>query len=240
MSLRLLVVYLLAALGPGALSALDWPAPVMRYLQQLHGIESAVEPVPLEGLFEAAEAVQDQVMQIEGDLAWLETLSDSDFIALSDALRGMRLSRGYDVYAQPDPEFLQQLAETHGRAEDRAFFALYRRSWGDDLIPTYLRQTSRVAPCVRFGEGILPDLYAAWTGFQRNYPDAYRAYAAQSIADLEEAVTLGTCACGDEDSVERELSGFLSRFPGAPVKSGILARLQQLEDDPEARPVRCR
>lgn len=212
----------------------------MRYLEQLHAIEAAAAPSSLEALFVAAEAVQDEVMHIEQEQAWLETLSDSDFRALSDALRGLRLSRGYDIYAQPDPEFLLQLAESHGRAEDRAFFALYRRSWGDDLMPAYLRQTSRIAPCVRFGEGIIPDLYAVWSGFRRHHPLAYATYASQSVEDIEETVALGTCACGNEDSVERELSGFLNRFPGAPSRTAILDRLQQLEDDPDSRPVSCR
>lgn len=220
--------------------AQGWPAPINRYLEILQVVEASQEPVSLEPLFAAAEEVQDTVMQIEGDQAWLETLSDSDFSALSRSLRGLRLARGYDVFAQPDPEFLNQLARDHGHAVDRAFFALYRRSWGDDLIPTYLRLTSRVAPCVRFSEGVIPELYLGWLDYRREHSDSYVAYAEQSIRDLEETVELGTCACGDANSVEHELSGFLQRFPKSPAAPGILKRLQQLEDDPDQRPVRCR
>lgn len=219
---------------------MEWPAPVIRYLEQLQAIEAAAGPGSLEGLFESALAVQDAAMHIEREQAWLETLDESDFRTLSEALRGLRLSRGYEVYAQPDPEFLLQLAEARGRAEDRAFFALYRRSWGDDLMPTYLRQTARIAPCVRFDENVIPDLYASWAAFRRDYPQAYAAYARQSVADLEKAVALGTCACGGADSVERELSGFLNRFPEAPNRPAIVERLQQIEDDPHKVPVNCR
>lgn len=220
--------------------AQSWPAPIQRYLELLQIVESSPEAVSLESLFEAANQVQDAVMLIEGDQAWLESLSDSDFQALSLALRGLRLGRGYDVYAQPDPEFLNQLARAHGHPADRAFFAQFRRSWSDELIPTYLRLTSRIAPCVRFDEGVIASLYLGWTAFRREYPDSYVSYAEQSVKDLEEVVELGTCACGSADSVEHELSGFLRQFPKSPAVPGVLARLQQLEDDPDRRPVQCR
>lgn len=220
--------------------AQSWPEPVQRYLELLQIVESAPEAVSLEPLFEAATQVQDAAMLIQGDQAWLESLSDSDFQALSQALRGFRLARGYDVYAQPDPEFLEQLARAHGHPADRAFFAQYRRSWGEDLIPTYLRLTSRIAPCVRFDEGIIPSLYLGWIGFRQEHPEAYASYAEQFVKDLEEVVELGTCACGSADSVEHALSGFLQQFPRSPAVPGILARLQQLEDDPDRLPVHCR
>lgn len=228
----------LSAAAP-ALAA-GWPQPMSRYVETLRLVEDAPEPVSLEPLFALAEQVQDAAMLIDGDLAWLETLSDSDFAALSQALRGLRLSRGYDVYAQPDPDFLEQLAVAHGHAVDRIFFVLYRRSWGDDLVPSYLRLTSKIAPCVRFSEGVIADLYWEWLNFRRKYPLAYTVYADQSIKDLEEVVVLGTCACGGQDSVEFELTAFLTRFPQSPARPGILNRLQQLEDEPDMRPVQCR
>lgn len=240
MFIRVLAAILIFLTGMASALAAGWPEPVNRYLETLQLVENAPEPVSLEPLFAAAEQVQNTAMLIEGDLAWLETLSDSEFAALTQALRGMRLSRGYDVYAQPDPEFFKQLSQAHGYAADRAFFLQYRRSWDDDLIPIYLRLTSRVAPCVRFSEGVIADLYLGWLTYHRQYADSYTAYTDQSIKDLEEVVELGTCACGGQDSVEYELSGFLARFPQSPVRSGVLNRLQQLEDDPDMRPVNCR
>lgn len=237
---RLFAATLIVLTGLAPALAAGWPEPVDRYLETLMQVENAPEPVSLEPLFAYAEQVQNTAMLIEGDLAWLETLSDSDFTALSQALRGLRLSRSYDVYAQPDPVFFDQLAQAHGHAADRAFFAQYRLSWGEDLIPSYLRLTSRIAPCVRFSEGVISDLYMGWLSFRRQFPESYTAYADQSAQDLEEVVELGACACGGQDSVEHELSAFLTRFPQSPAKSGVLSRLQQLEDDPDRRPVHCR
>ncbi|MGQ0531050.1 MAG: hypothetical protein ACT4PG_14850 [Panacagrimonas sp.] len=237
---RCALMLLLYCLSLAGARAVEWPSSVTRYLETLHQIEQTTEPVALETLFTYAGAVQDAVMLIENDKAWLETLDDSEFRALSRALRGLRLSRGYDIYAQPDPVFWLALAQQRGHEADRAFFALYQRSWGEDLIPSYLRQTARISPCVRFGENVIADLYAGWTAFRLAHPQAYVDYANQTVLDLEEVVVLGTCACGDQASVERELNGFSQQFPLSPVKGSILQRLQQLKDDPDRLPVNCR
>lgn len=231
---------LLGLLWPAAARAETWPEPVMKYLQTLAAVDSSPARSSLEPMFSAALALQDSAMTIQDDQAWLETLPDEEFASLEQLLRGIRLSRGYDVYAAPDPEFFQQLSLDKGLDPDRAFFRRYRQSWGDDLLPTYLRQTSRVAPCVRYSEGVIPDLYLAWTDFRVAFPQAYVEHATQFVKDLEETVTLGTCACGDQNSVEHELSGFLTLFPQTPATPGIVARLQQLEDDPERQPIHCR
>ncbi len=242
MTLRWIVPVLLCALAPLATAQAGWPAAVTAYIEMLVGVEEADPPVSMETLFAAAEAAQDELMRVDvaGQEAWIESLSEEDFADLSQRLRGLRLSRGRDVYAQPDPNFLSELAQRQGRPEDRDFFRIYRKSWGADLVPSYLRLTTRVSPCVRFGENVIPDLYAGWRAFRDRYPLAYATYAAQSVRDLEEAVELGTCACGGRDTVEQELSGFVTRFPDTPSRPAILARLQELEDDPDRRPVQCR
>lgn len=223
-----------------AANATQWPPPVTRYLETLATVEAAGSPVTLRPLFDAARAVQDTAMRIEQGQAWLETLDDDAYRRLEQALRGLRLSRGLDVYAAPDPVFLDRLAQRHGTPEDRAFFALYRRSWGPDLLPAYLRQTGRVTPCVRYAENVIPDLYRAWTGFRDTHPQAYPDVTAQFVADLEELVSLGTCACGGQADVEQELRTFVTLFPQSPAAPAVLQRLQQLEEDPDRLPVHCR
>lgn len=234
------VLFLALMLFAPAALARVWPAAVMAYLGELQRVETSTAEAELEPLFNAAQASTDALMRLDEDQAWIETLPEADYVALTRALRGMRVSRGTEVYAQPDPAFLLALSEKHGTAADRAFFALYRQSWDDDGVPTYLKLTNRLAPCVRFDEGVIPALYSAWREFALSHPGAYAAYARQWITDLEEVVELGTCACGDRDTVEHELSGFLTRFPESPVRGGVLARLQQLEDDPHVRPIHCR
>lgn len=219
-----------------------WPPEVGSFRDALDAVESADPPTEMESLFASAGALQQALMRSDPltGRAWLQDLSGDDFAALSDMLRGMRLARAPIPYALPDALFLSELAQRQARPEDRAFFRFYRQSWGLDPMPAWLRRTSRVLPCIRYGEGVMGDLYEAWQGYARDYPTAYIDYVRLMLGEIEQAVAQGGCACGGEDAVEQELSEFVTRFPNTAIRPAILARLQELEDDPERRPVQCR
>jgi hypothetical protein len=234
----LLAAALVAPVPPAAAPAT--PAAVDAYVAEVARIESATTPQSLEPLLAAAEQVQTAVMAIDREEAWIERLPEPDFQALKKRLRGLVVNRGLDVYAQPDPDFMLKLADAHGRDVDRDFFRVYRQHWSADLVPVFLSLTVRPTPCVRFGEKIIPDLYDAWRGYVARHPDAYADFSVQAINDLEEAVALGTCACGDTASVLSEEKGFLDRFPDTRVAAQIRSRMQQLQERPDERPVRCR
>lgn len=233
-----LIVLLPLSLGAEA----RWPPEVVDFVDALGAVESADPPTEMESLFAAAAGVQQALMRADPltGRVWLQDLGGEDFNALSDRLRGMRLSRGPIPYALPDAMFLSELAQRQGRPEDRAFFRRYRQSWGLDPMPVWLRRTSRVLPCIRYGEGVIGDLYESWQTFAREYPAAYIDYARLMLGEIEMAVAQGGCACGSADAVEQELSEFVTRFPNTEVRPAILARLQELEDDPERRPIQCR
>ena len=223
------------------LGASPRPAAIDAYAAELAKVEQASAPVSLEPLFAAAEQAQDALMLIQdGDRAWLDVLTESEYAALKVELRGLKLSRGFDTYAQPDGQFLFRLAKAHGRAEDRAFFRLYSRFWTAEQLPQYLSMGKTTTPCVRFGSSIVTNLYASWAAFASSYPQAYPAFTKQTLQDLEEAVALGVCACGNEASVSRELKGFLKRFPQTAVATQIGTRLRELKDNPNLHPVHCR
>jgi hypothetical protein len=229
----------LAAAG-SAHAAAQTPMAVDDYVLELQRVEQSTTPQSLEPLLAAAEKVQTAVMAIDQEQAWIEQLPEPAFEALKKRLRGLVVNRGLDVYAQPDPDFMLALANAHGRDVDRDFFRVYRQHWSAELVPVFLSLTARATPCVRFGENIIPGIYDAWRGYVKRHPEAYASFSVQAIDDLEEAVALGTCACGDAGSVIAEEKGFLARFPDTRVAGDIRARLQQLHDDPDARPVRCR
>lgn len=242
MILRLLSALLLLTLSGFARAEVSRPAALDAYLSALAAVEQAQAPVSLEPLMAASLAAQDALMEIQGlgDQAWIEQLDEPSWEKLRGEMRGFRLSRGYDVYAQPDAAFLDTLAQAHGRPADREFFRLYRGFWSEELLPVYLSIGERPTPCVRFGEGVLQEQYAAWRGYARSYPKAYAGFTRQTLADLEEAVGLGVCTCTDADSVKRELSGFVKRFPQSPVAGKVRDRLVELKENPDRRPVMCR
>jgi hypothetical protein len=241
--MRALVLVL--ALGLGACNQAklpDLPAEVDAYLLALSAVEKADSPVSLEPLLAAAGGAQDALMAIQGDSdqAWQETLSDEDYATLRRQLRGLHLSRGHDVYAQPDGHFFNTLAEAHGRAEDRAFFALYARLWTAEMLPQYLSLGTGQAPCVRFGEGIVAALYRDWWAYWAANAPHYAEFTTQVLRDLEEVVELGTCACGDLDSVLKELREFTAAFPHSPAAPAATQRLAELNRDDVDHFVHCR
>ena len=179
-------------------------------------------------------------MEVTGEQAVLERYSEAGFAALQTQLRGLKLNRGMEIYAQPDPAFLLALAKAHGGPADVAFFEQYAASWGPDLVPAYLKLRPQPTPCVRFGEGRIAPLYAGWRRFATQHPDAYATHAAQNLRDLEEAVALGTCACEGPESVRKEQADFLKQFPDAAQAAAIKARREELANDPDKLPVNCR
>lgn len=236
---RALPPALLALWAPGV-SASEVAASLQTYLERLTAVEQATGPTSLEPVFDAAGALQDALMQIEGEQARIERLDEAEFSALRTRARGMALRRGADVYAQPDPAFLLDLARRHGRPADQAFFAAYEAYWDEEGVPAYLLLGGRPRPCVRFGENLVVLAYARWRDFAARHPSDYVAFTRQAIADAEETLELGTCACGDVDDVMREQRAFLGRFPDARAPDRIRARLDQLATSPEAMPVHCR
>lgn len=217
----------------------ELPPEVVSYLATLETVKAASKPVSMEKLFDEAEAAQIALMEVTGDQAVLERYSDSEFAALQEKVHGLELHRGMDIYAQPQPAFFLALARVHGGPADVAFFENYAATWGPDLVPTYLKLRRQPSPCVRFGEGLITPLYQRWSDFAKAFPDAYTKRAAQHLTDLEETLVLGTCACGDLDSVRNEQTLFIKAFPDAPQASAIQERSAELLSNPDRLPVNC-
>lgn len=241
--MRALIVVL--AIGLGACNqakASRYPAAIDAYLNTLSAVEQAKSPLSMEPLFAAAIAAQNQLMEIQGDgdRAWQETLSEDQYAQLRKDLRGLTLSRGHDVYAQLDGAFLSRLAQAHGRDEDRAFFALYEALWTAEMLPQYLSLGTGQAPCVRFGDGIVVALYRDWWAYWAAHPQHYAEFTAQTLRDLEEVVELGTCACGDVESVRKELREFSGAFPYSPATPAAQQRLAELGREDVDHYVQCR
>lgn len=93
--------------------------------------------------------------------------------------------------------------------------------------------------CVRYGDGRIAPYYAGWVAYRGAFDPHYAAQTSQEIADVEDAVGLGTCACGEQDSVVEELTGFARAFETSPATARIGDRLRQLKEDPYRLPVRC-
>ncbi|MES2490111.1 MAG: hypothetical protein V4607_09985 [Pseudomonadota bacterium] len=235
---KILAISLLITAGVAQAQSL--PEPVTAYIAELDRVEKSTSPVSMEPLFVAADEAGTALMKIVSDaVVVMDSFSDAEYKALQAKLRGIQLNRGEEVYAQIDGRVLLPIAEAHGRPEDIAFFKLYRELWGENLFPVYLKPLAQPTPCVRFGEGIIPELYENWLGYARKYPKAYTELVQQTIQDLEETEVEGVCACGDLNSVLSDQRSFLKRYPDTPRASLIKARMHQIKTDPYKRPLRC-
>lgn len=217
------------------------PEAVNAYVAELDRVEKSTTPVSMEPLFAAADEAGTALMKIVADaVVMMDSFSEAEYAALQTKLRGIQLNRGEEVYAQIDGRVLLPIAEARGRPADIAFFKIYRELWGENLYPIYLKPLRQPTPCVRFGEGIIPELYENWLGFASKYPNAYTELVHQTLQDLEETEVEGVCACGDINSVLSEQKSFLRRYPNTPRAAQIRARMHQLKTDPDKRPLHCR
>lgn len=215
------------------------PAAVTAYADILAAIERAQSPTSLEPLFDAGDSAQAALMRIEGDRAWLERQSPELFARAREAMRGYVLNTGDDIYALPDLKFYVDLAKRRGRPADVAFFSLSKQAEGSNFLPLYL-QEKLPTPCVRYGERIVNELYEAWGNYAKSYPKNYAQWSKQYLRDLEEVMALGTCACGDAASVQKDQAEFLRRFPMNPVRKDVEKRMSELKTQSTVQPVNCR
>lgn len=234
----LAALILMAAAASANPPPLVAPPSVATYLDQVAAAEKPGARMSLEPVYNAALAVQNDLMTISKNLAWIEQLPDQDFADLQARLKGFVLSRGLDIFADPDPKFFRALAQKRGEPADLAFFTLMEKSIAPDYLPVYVKPQGR-GVCVRYGENLIAPYYAGWLEYQRQSPGHYKEKVTQSLADVEDAVGLGTCACDDIDSVQQELKGFVTQFPTTAVTSKIRERIEQLDKDPLKLPVRC-
>jgi hypothetical protein len=214
--------------APTAEAAERLPAEVVAYAEILAAIEQAQTPTSLEPL-----------MRIEGDRAWLERQSPEQFARAREAMRGYVLNTGDDIYALPDFKFYVDLAKRHGRPADVAFFTLSKQAEGTNFLPLYL-QEKLPTPCVRYGDRIVNELYEAWSNYTKSYPKNYAQWSKQYLRDLEEVMVLGTCACGNAASVQKDQAEFLRRFPRNPVRKDVEKRMNELKNQSNVQPVNCR
>lgn len=160
----------------------------------------------------------------------LESMPEAEFQALRNELPGLMLNREEVLIAVPEPSYFLDLAKRYGRPVDRAFFALHSRSRPDGVWPVYIQRQTDYGGCTLFGQGKLVDSYRGWRHFRSEFPRAYARFVAQALADIEEQVTQSTCACGDADSVSRELAEFAGAFPESAVAAAAAARARAVRE----------
>jgi hypothetical protein len=214
-----------AALPPSAWTAAN------AYAAELERVEKAKSRVSMESLFLLAVALERELLTPPGagTPSPMEELSDPEYAALRSRLRGILLNRDEVLFARPDLRFFVELGERKGSPEDRLFFHLYRMTYPESFAPAYSRQQTDYGGCTDYGSGKLTRLYGEWQKYGTRHPKRYESVVQDETNRIVGELVQGTCACGNERSVESEFRYFLRRHPGSPIVPKVRARLDQLK-----------
>lgn len=222
---------LLAGLAPPAsaqLSGSDGLAE--RYRAALRAAQAGVGGGALESAFDALTAFGQAMLRPRDGTSALESLAEPAFARLQRSLPGVQLRRVEAVVVAPDPAFFARLADRHGDAADRAFFAALRATRPEGVWPVYVEQQTDVSGCTRFGSMTLVGTHARWARFQAAYPGRYPKAAQAEAADVLDQLTGSTCACGGLDGVQAELQRFMQRTPPSGARDAVRQRLDAVRD----------
>jgi hypothetical protein len=154
----------------------------------------------------------------------LEGLSDEDYAATTERMKGFDLNRDEVVFVNAEPEFFANLARERKDKVSLDFFETTGQIGGEGS-PTYLEQVTDYSACVRFGSLELVRCYRLLTRFRSLYPERYADRIATLLEPLEGELTDGNCACMERQDVEKELQAFLDEFPKSSIAVKVRDRL---------------
>jgi hypothetical protein len=187
---------------------------------------------PIESLYEAGmRAAHALAAPASSDTeSVLGALDEATYARMRLQMQGLTMWREEGEAVFPDPAFFLLLARARGDAADTAFFdALGSTYRTGSPFPVYLDQQTDESGCTNFGSGRLVATFAVWQAFVTRYPRRYAVWANDELREIEDVVTSSTCACGDQESVLRELREFVKRFPLAPVTQRVRERLETIQ-----------
>jgi hypothetical protein len=200
---------------------------IARYRADLDHLQTRATGSTVEQLYSDAFRLR-QLLGGQQKETSIEDISDAEFQDLQKRLTGMIINREEVILAEPDAKFFTELASTYGGKIDREFFDIYAATYPDSVWPVYVEQQTDYSACSAFGAGHMIEAYRQWTDFRTTHPTHYRAEVDRQIERVEESL-MSTCACGDRESVLRELRGFVRAFPRSKLRPAVVKRIRELE-----------
>ena len=222
-------VTLLAVVVAGVVSAEPpgYRGAAQEYVAALNRLTSHAPGTSVEDVYARAARLGEALLSPPSAL---ESMPEIEFQALRRQLPGLILNREEVLIAGPEPSYFLDLANRRGQPVDRGFFVLQSRSRPDGVWPAYMQQQTDYSGCTLFGQGRLVDSYRSWLHFRSEFPRAYGGFVTRALADIEEQVARSTCACGDADSVSRELAAFAAAFPESAVATAAASRARAVRE----------
>jgi hypothetical protein len=208
------------------------PLACEQYAAALNDVLLRPGHAPIESLYEAGmRAVHALAAPTSNDTeSVLGGLDEATYARVRLQMQGLTMWREEGEAVFLDPAFFLSLARSRGDAADTAFFDALGSTYGaGSPFPVYLDQQTDYSGCTDFGSGRLVATFAVWQAFVTRYPRRYAAWANDELRKIEDEVTSSICACGEQESVLKELREFVKCFPRAPVTPRVRERLETIQ-----------
>ena len=230
----LLACATLAAVCPADAATLSIPKIVFDYAALHDRVRLGAAGAKVEALYALGNRAVDSLMAEgpDGKGRVIESMDSVTFAQTESLMSGFDLNREEFVGCAPQVWRFLALAGARGDAADRDFFhALGATYGGEDSTAyafwrDYTKQQTDYSGCTLFGTGRLVAAYGRWTACQAAHPGRYGRWVREEVAAVEDGLTQPGCACGDQASVEHELSEFLRRFPAVHVAARVRQQLR--------------
>ena len=195
------------------------------YVEAISLAESSATPGSIEPAMAALEDLERELLADvpDGDMSVLESFAEADFALLAQ-LPGVFVRRVEIVFVRPDARFFAALAARVGDEADRRFADALAATYPDGPWPVYVAPRTDYAGCTVFGDRLLRT-YRAWSAMARDFPDRYARLVAREREAVVEKITSSSCACGNAESVARELARIAASLtPTDPILAAVNAR----------------
>jgi hypothetical protein len=221
-----IITFLSLILLPNLAPAADTASLLQRageYNRELSRIETSGKVASLEKLLQQGNKLAAELKPV------IEQLSDEDYAAVENNMKGYVVNREEVILVEPDTRFFSKLAGKIGTAQDRLYFDFMLKVMPEGYWPAYIMRQTDVGGCIDFGSGSLSKLYKEGTGIAPKLAGYYQQQIVGTIEDIADQLTAGTCACGKIASVKKEFQTFVNMNPKAPIADRVRARMEAIQ-----------
>ncbi len=196
---------------------------VRKYGESVSRVEKAKGKVSVREVIEAGASTADELRLI------IEDLSETDYAFVKKNMKGFIVNREEVIVVQPDTAFFSKLADKAGTENDRAYFAFLGELYEGRFWPAYINLQTDVGGCTRFGEGFLSKLFRKGTALLPKMTGYYAVEVEKELGKMSSQLMSGRCACGNPESVVKELKLFLELNGDAEIAGKVRTRLEDLQ-----------
>ena len=206
---------------------------VRQYGEKIDRIEKSAGKVSLQEIVQEGTSMADKLRPV------IEELSESDYDFVLKNMKGFAIGRQEAVFIEPDTVFFSSLAKKVGIEDDRLYFHFLNEVMPDGSWPVYVEQQTDVGGCTKYGEGYLSNLYKKGNALLPKVTGYYSKGVKRIVRHLSDKLVSGTCACGDRQSVIKELRLFLELNKESDIVAKVKKRLEVVQKDRSTMEFNC-